>query len=532
MDPIVIDALWLSIAFLSGLLAKRLGLPALIGFLLTGIVLNVTWIKQGNIHVVLSALSDLGLMLLLFTIGLKIKVKSLLKKEVWFTASVHILISVIVFGGLVFGLTFTGIRLFSELSLASAFLIGFALSFSSTVFVAKILEERGELSSFHGKIAIGILVVQDIFAVVFLAFTSNKTPTLWALFLPLYLYVIRWVLFKILDNSGHGELLTAFGFFAAWVTGAIAFKLVGVKPDLGALIMGMLLVQHKKADELYDRMMNYKDFFLIAFFVSIGLTGMPGWGTVLIALVLTPLMFLKGGLFVVLFSRFKLRARTAFLTSLSLSNFSEFGLIIAVVGMKMGLLSADWLMIIALLMTFSFLVATPLNTRVHKIFDRYRYIIMKLNTGKQYIDEEPSSFGDAEYLVIGMGSIGRPAYDHLNGLHPSKVVGIDFKHDNVEVLKEKGYKAEWGDATNSIFWRSGKFSQIKLVLLAMSDFNANNNTLTEIMKMKRRKFKVAAVTHYAEEIAEFKKRNVDYIYDYKSNIGADFAEQTTKELGV
>ena len=129
-----------------------------------------------------------------------------------------------------------------------------------------------------------------------------------------------------------------------------------------------------------------------------------------------------------------------------------------------------------------------------------------------------------------MGSIGQPAYDHLNGLHPSKVVGIDFKHDNVEVLKEKDTKQN-GAIPPTVFLAFRQIFKIKLVLLAMSDFNANNNTLTEIMKMKRRKFKVAAVTHYPEEIAEFEKRNVDYIYDYKSNIGADFAEQNHKRVG-
>ena len=529
MEPFVIDAIWLSSAFLAGLLAKRLGLPALIGFLLTGIFMNVTWVEQGHVHEVLNVLSDLGIMLLLFTIGLKIKVNSLFKKEVWFTATAHMILSVLALGGLVFALSFSGLRLFSTLSLHSSLLIGFALSFSSTVFVAKILEERGELSSFHGKIAIGILIFQDLFAVAFLAFSSNETPAVWALLLPAYLYLVRLLLSRILDMSGHGELLTAFGFFAAYITGALAFQSVGVKGDLGALALGMLLVNHPKADELYDRMMNYKDFFLIAFFVSIGLTGMPSWHTVLMALLLTPLMFVKGGLFVVLFSRFRLRARTAFLTSLSLSNFSEFGLITAVVGLKTGLIPADWLMTLALLMTFSFLIATPLNTRVHKIFDRYRYVIMKLNTGKKYIDADPT-LGPAQYLVVGMGSIGRPAYDQLNQLYPGDVIGIDYKHDNVEYLKSNGYNVQWGDATNSVFWSYGNLSQVKMVLLAMSDFNSNNNTLAEILKMKRRKFKVAVITHYPEEIQAFRKKEVDYIYDYKSNLGADFAEQSNKHL--
>ena len=525
-----IDALWLSIAFLSGLAAKRLQLPPLIGYLVTGIVLNSMGLNDGNIHQVLTVLGDMGIMMLLFTIGLKIKFKSILKKEVLLTASAHMIISVLAIGGFVFALSFGGIRFFTGLSLTSSMLIGFALSFSSTVFAAKILEERGELSSFHGKIAIGILIIQDIFAVVFLAFSSNEAPGLLALTLPVYLYLIRFVLFRILDQSGHGELLTAFGFFAAFVAGAFAFKLVGVKADIGALVIGMLLVPHKKSDELYDRMMNYKDFFLIAFFVGIGLTGVPSWQTVTAMFILLPFMLLKGGLFMLIFSRYNLRARTAFLTSLSLSNFSEFGLITAIVGLKLQLITSEWLLVIALLMSVSFLVASPLNTNVHKIFDRFRHIIMTINSGKNYIDEDPATLGDANYLVIGMGSIGRPAYDHLNRLHPSKVLGIDYKHENVEALRKQGYNVMWGDATNSVFWTYRNLSQIKLVLLAMSDFNSNNNSLTEIIKLKRRKFKIAAITHYPDEIELFTKRSVDYIYDYKSNIGADFAEQTIHGL--
>lgn len=526
----IIDAIWLSIAFLSGLVAKRAGLPALIGFLLTGIVLNTLGVKAGNILEVLATLSDLGIMLLLFTIGLKIKIKSLLKREVWFTASAHMILSILAIGGFVFGLTYLGLQLFSGLSLISCFLIGFALSFSSTVFVAKILEERGELSSFHGKIAIGILIIQDIFAVAFLAVSSDAVPSLWALTLPLYLYLIRFLLYRLLDVSGHGELLTAFGFFAAFVTGAMAFYLTGVKADLGALVVGMLLVNHKKADELYDRMMNYKDFFLIAFFVSIGLTGVPTLQTFLITLILLPFMFIKGGLFMLLFSGFNLRARTAFLTSLSLSNFSEFGLITSMIGLKSGFISAEWILVIALLMSVSFLISSPLNARVHKIFDRYKYFILKFNTGKKYIDTEPASLGDAAIVIIGMGSIGQPAYAYYNRQWPGKVMGIDYKHETVERLKAQGMNVEWGDATNSVFWSYAKLSKVKLVLLAMSDFNSNNNTLSEILKLKRRKFKIAAITHYPDEIEAFRKRNVDYIYDYKSSIGADFAEQTAGNL--
>ncbi len=526
MEVYITDALWLSIAFFSGLLAKRMGLPTLIGFLLTGIVLNVFGLRQGHISDVLHVLSDLGIMLLLFTIGLKIKVQSLFKKTVWLTASLHMLLTITIVGFLIFLLTYTGLKLFSPLSFKACILIGFALSFSSTVFAAKVLEERGDLSSFHGKIAIGILIIQDIFAVLFLAFTSNATPSLWIFIIPVYLYLIHLVLYKILDESGHGELLTIFGFFAAFVTGAFAFKLVGLKADLGALAMGMLMVQHPKADELYDRMMQYKDFFLIAFFVSVGLTGIPGWTTIITALILFIVLVFKSGLFMWLFSKIGVKARTSFLATISLSHFSEFGLIVGVVAVESGLLAQDWLMVIAILMSLSFLIASPYNANAHALFDKYQRLILKMNNRHGTEDNDIKSFGEAEYLIIGMGSIGRPAYDYLHNKFPGKVVGIDYKQDHVLALQQEGYNVMWGDATYRSFWTYRRLGQIKLVLLAMSDYTSNKNTLVEIVKMQRRKFKVAAITHYPDEVEQFKNWKVDFIYDYKSSIGADFAEKT------
>src|SRR5690554_540899 len=93
LDAIYIDAIWLTTAFLSGLLMKRLGLPALLGFLATGFFLGLSGFTDGNLKQILGPLSDLGIILLLFTIGLKIKIKELIKPEIWITASSHIIIT-------------------------------------------------------------------------------------------------------------------------------------------------------------------------------------------------------------------------------------------------------------------------------------------------------------------------------------------------------------------------------------------------------------------------------------------------------
>ena len=175
-DSILIDAIWLSTAFLMGFIVKKFHLPSLIGFLITGLILNSLDLAQGSISQLLDTLSSLGVMLLLFTIGLKIKVNNILKPEIWVSASINMFMSVLIIGGFIFMLSISGLNILAGLSIQSSVLIGFALSFSSTVFVVKILEERGELTSFHGKIAIGILVIQDVFAVLFMTFASDLRP--------------------------------------------------------------------------------------------------------------------------------------------------------------------------------------------------------------------------------------------------------------------------------------------------------------------------------------------------------------------
>ena len=405
MDTWYLDSIWISMAFLCGYLVKKINLPPLIGFLIAGFILNFAGFIDGG--VALDAASNLGVMLLLFTIGLKLNLRSLLAPEIWLLTSIQLLIMIVVFGLLVFLISFFGLTGLAHLDVQAALIIGFALSFSSTVFAIKILEDRGEVSSFHGNLAIGILVMQDIAAVAFLTFTGDNNISIWILALPVYLLVIRFILLRMLNSIDHGELFTLFGFFAAFVAGALSFKFFGLKADLGALIIGILIGPHSRAKELTKHMMGYKDFFLVAFFLKIGLTGLPNIYNVLLALVLVVFMLFKGGLFMYLFTRFNLRARTSWLATLSLANYSEFGLIVTAIGYQEGLIDAQWIVVIALALSLSFILSSPLNVKAHHLFDKYQSKITDLNKNCEHPDDEIQDLADAEYLICGMGKIGR-----------------------------------------------------------------------------------------------------------------------------
>ncbi len=516
-----IDAIWITVAFVLGMLAKRINLPPLIGFLAGGFVLNLAGITEGGMA--LDVVAELGVMLLLFTIGLKLNVKSLLTKEIWLTTSLHMVLSVLMIGSFVFAISWIGLYSGTDMSLESSMFIGFALSFSSTVFAVKILEDKGEMTSFHGRVSIGILVLQDVIAVIFLTVSKGMLPTIWVLGIPFYLYIIRWIFIKILDVIDHGELLTLFGFFAAFVSGAIAFELVGLKPDLGALIVGALVGTHPRSKELAKQMLSFKDFFLIAFFLNIGMSGLPTVNSLFVALILLVAIPIKGTLFVVLLTRMNLRARTAWHTSLSLSNYSEFGLITGAIGLKLGLISNQWMVILALAVSFSFLLASPFNTISHQLFDKFKYLLMKLNTKRNHPDDEPVDLGDARAIICGMGHVGRAAYHQLSGDFNNKIISIDYDKDVVAKFLESNKNIVWGDSTDSIFWQNVRMPNVEFILLTMDDHNSNLNTARSLSNCKNRKFSVAAPGHYIDEITELKEAGVSFVYNYYSRAGAEFA---------
>ncbi len=136
MDPV-----FLAVAFVLGFAARQVRLPPLVGFLAAGFALNGLGFESGPLLV---QFADLGVTLLLFSIGLKLKIETLLKPEVWAGTSLHMAVTVVVFGLVIFALAAAGVLLFAGLDLATSALIAFALSFSSTVFAIKALEEKGE----------------------------------------------------------------------------------------------------------------------------------------------------------------------------------------------------------------------------------------------------------------------------------------------------------------------------------------------------------------------------------------------------
>ncbi len=513
------DVAWISLVFSLGFLARLISLPPLVGFLATGFVLNYMGIVSGEM---LQKLADLGITLLLFTVGLKLNLKVLIRPQVWAVTALHISVIITLFGAAIFGLALMSVPLFSGLNLKLSLMLAFALSFSSTVFVAKSLEEKGEMKSLHGRIAIGILVMQDLAAVIFLAASTGKIPSLWALLLFL-LIPLRSLFHYLLQKTGHGEMLILYGLVLA-LGGAELFELVGVKDDLGALIMGLLISTHPKSKEMVKSMLGFKDLFLVGFFLSIGMSGQLSLEALIIGLLIVPFVFVKSALFFALMTHFKLRARTSLLATLNLTNYSEFGLIVAAIGVTNGWLAGEWLVIIAIALSLSFVVAAPLNSRDDKIYSSFREYWRKFQRKERLPDEMLLDTLGASIAIFGMGRVGSGAYDRMRDFHGETVVGIDFDAELINKHRSIGRNVLHGDPSDADFWdKLEKDHSIKLIMLALPNLEANLDALEQLREISF-PGRIAATARYSDEEERLRKSGATAVFNIYTEAGTGFAE--------
>ncbi|MGB7859229.1 MAG: cation:proton antiporter family protein [Acidimicrobiia bacterium] len=515
------DLAFLLAAFVLGFAAQWIRLPPLVGYLAAGFVLHEFGYTAGE---GIELVSGLGVLLLLFGIGLKLDLRTLSRAEVWVGGSLHIAVSTAFIAVLVLAGGAVGFPVLSDLSIQESLLIGFALAFSSTVFAVKALEDRNESASLAGRIAIGILIVQDLFAVAFLAASAGKAPSPWAIPVVLAVVLARPLYGWLLDRAGHGELLILFGFFLAVGVGAGLFEMVGLKADLGALLVGVTLARHPRARELADRLLSFKDILLVGFFLSVGLGGIPSGGGLVVAVLALLLLPVKTAGFMALLPRFRLRVRTAWHSSITLATFSEFGLIVVAAGIAEGYIDGEWAAIIAVIVALSFGIASPFNVSRYGLFRRWSSTFERLERDSIKPDDALIDPGPARVLVFGMGRIGAGAYDEIVLREGEVVVGVDRAMDSSSDHDAVGRKVIHGDALDIEFWERLRFRPgIDLVVAAMGDHLANVEAVRRV-KTYLPDARIAATARYEDEVRELEEAGVDVARNLFSEAGQGLAD--------
>ncbi len=510
------ELLWIAVAFVCGLIARHIQLPALVGYLAAGFVLSYWSLKQTEL---LEFMAHTGVLLLLFSVGLKLRLKNVIRTEVFAGSMLHLaLASAVLF---VVFLSINGLQT------TTALIVCVALSFSSTVVAAKVLEEKKELRSFHGRVSIGILIIQDLVAVAILSVTSGHSPSLWALSL-LALPLIKPLVHRLLDWSGHDELLVLFGLVLALDVGGVGFESLGLSSELGALLLGILLADHRRASELSHALWSLKEVFLVGFFLQIGMSGLPNASSLVYALGLVILLPIKSLLYFFVLLLFRLRARTAFLAALSLTTYSEFGLIIAQLGVQNAWFSSEWLVTMAFAVALSFIFAAPLNRVAHGMYTRFEQHLIRLESKRRHPDDEPIHLGSAQFLIVGMGRVGTGAYNFLSN-RESRCVGLDSDPAQVERHLKAGRRVLYADAEDPGLWHHLHVQNITAVLLAMPDLEANTIAVRQLRQAGYTGF-IGATGVYPEHVEAIVKAGADVAYNYYDEVGIGFAEQVWEKI--
>ncbi|MEG9226700.1 cation:proton antiporter domain-containing protein [Aeromicrobium sp. Sec7.5] len=518
-----------TVPLVCGLLATVIRVPPMVGFLAAGFILNASGVPafEG-----LDVLADAGVTLLLFGIGLKLDPRILVRREVWVTATVHVAVSTVVAIALLAVLGLTGLSLIAGLDWRGYALIGVALSFSSTVFVVKLLEASSATRAFFGRTAIGVLVIQDIVAVAVLTGSTGDLPSPWAFALVLVVpgaWAIRWVMGRL----DHGEVQVLFGVVVAIVPGYLLFDAVGLKGDLGALVLGMLLASHERSGEIRKAIFGLKEFLLVGFFVSLGFIGLPSASDLLIAgvlvLVLVPLKVVG---FAVLLDRMGLRHRSAALVAGALASFSEFGLIVVDNGVTSGVLEEDWLVVVSTAVAFSFLLSTAAAAGRERLVTAASRWLPAKDPDRLLEQDRPIDVGHAQAVVIGMGRVGRAAYEQLVDEHGVETVGVDADGERVESLCEAGLQAVEGDASDPEFWlRLTRAEDLDLAVLAMP-FHGANRTATTRLQEAGFAGVVAVVVQFADEAAQAREHGADIVLHLYDGAGHTLADEAAAAAGL
>ncbi|MEM6710647.1 MAG: cation:proton antiporter, partial [Pseudomonadota bacterium] len=352
----------------------------------------------------------------------------------------------------------------------------------------------------------------------------------WSLLL-LLLFPARHILGRVLAFLGHGELLILYGFVLA-LGGAELFESVGVKGDIGALVVGVCLAGHSRAEELSKAMLSFKDLFLLSFFLSIGLAGVPSLMAVGVAALLAPLAVAKAALFFGLFSLHRLRLRTAFQGALSLANYSEFGLIVAAVGVANGWLDAAWLVLLALSLAFSFLLSALGARYSEPVYRTLKPALRRFERQTLTTEDQLLTLDGAKVAVVGMGGVGSGAYDALAAEGKLGLVGVDLDPVTVASHTAAQRRVLRGDPTDPDFWdRIVDSHTLDLVLIALPKLST---TLDVIERLSELGYdgEIAATCRFEDEAEALRQAGASTVFNLYDDAGVAFVARAEGQLAA
>ncbi|MFN2261774.1 MAG: cation:proton antiporter [Psychroflexus sp.] len=529
---------------------QKLKVPSILGFLLAGIIVGPSAFNLLSSHHEVELLAEIGIIFLLFIIGIELSFSGLMKikKTVFVGGGLQV-------GGTILLTALLAMALGVEIN--TAVFLGFLISLSSTAIVLKMLQEKGEIKSPHGRVALGVLIFQDIIVVPMMLLTpilagksDNVGETLLILLAKLIgvglvvfvlqKYVVPFI-FKLVVKSKNRELFIlttiVFCFSVAWLTSSVGLSLA-----LGAFFAGLIISESEYSHQATANVLPFREIFISFFFISVGslldLYFFISNVTYILLFVLAVLVIkmLIVGLTTALL---KYQPRTVFMASFSIFQVGEFSLLLSTVGLQNDILP-DELYQYFLAVSIITMALTPfLLEKSHKLTEFFlkapipRSVKRRLDARKI---EQSSNESDSEHdwkdhvVIIGYGINGKNiarVTEHIN----IPYVIVDMDYDAIQIAKEKNQPIVFGDASDPEILKHINIQKARVVVIAISDPNATKKIITTVRLFSQTVY-IIVRTRYVKEIDENMKIGADEVIPEEFETSIEIFTRVLKQYMV
>jgi len=536
-NTLVILSIIIGVAALLSILARIIKQPPIIAYLIAGLIIGPVGLNiMGANSDFIQIFARMGVALLLFIVGLSLDFRVL--KEFGKVSSLAGLGEVIVTSIMGFLIALSlGFRSIQAVYLAAAF------AFSSTVVVVKILSDKKEIDTLHGRIALGILIVEDFIAALALMLIPLMEKADGIAILTgmgkIIILIGGVFIFStfILDKfthylAKHQETLFLFGIAWAFLLAAL-FYYFGLSLEIGALVAGMSLASSKYTLELGGKIKPLRDFFVVLLFVYFGsmLVGPISGDLIKDAIVFSLFILIGKPIIVMSFMRlFGYKKRTNFLTGSSLAQLSEFSLILVLLGFTTGILSQSTMNLAVLISVITIGISSYSIYYSHNIFNKISHLL-NIFEGKNehYIESSKNKKEVYEVILFGYHRIGYKILQTLKKMK-KKFVVIDYNPKVILDLSEQGIDCIYGDALDSGFLGEIKLGRAKLIISTLPEEEANLS-IRRMLKELGSKAAFIATAEQPRTALDLYREDIDYVI-VPHHLGGDYISNIIEEFGA
>lgn len=539
-------------AILGGVVAKRFKLPAVAGYIGFGFIFGNIF-GQFTQASILASISDIGLILLLFVLGIEFSFHRL--KSVFPVIGLAAVVQILIVFAIVLAI-FIGFGF----SFLPAMFFAAASALSSTALVVKVLTDKGELDSIPGEVATGWLVIQDLAVVPMLLVLPvvvsmmTRLDTSWvhlvsmlaisilkSVFALVCIFVLgRRIIPKFLSfvaSVGNRELLVL-STAAVVLTASVFGEIFGLSMAVGAFIAGLLVAETSQNHAVFAEIRPLRDLFSTIFFVTIGFT-LP-FGLVIGSL--APLlsaaivvMIIKLMVVGILMRFLGYHRKTAFIVALGLTQMSEFGFVLGKVGAKLGAISSDQSSFLTALTCMTLLFNVPLFAKSHELYyELMKHLKGKLpklfSTNEETLVSQDGQFPISNHIVLcGYGRVGKYIGRALEMSEVPYLV-VDYNHATISELKDKKVNAVYGDPADREVLDFAQVDLARAIIIAIPDLHTQERIIAHAHSLNRR-IRIICRTHFEQDQQRLKGLGVHTIVQPEFEAAISIVAKILSDLG-